>query len=134
MEDKQEQLSLEVENTVTDGGSLETLPVTLKVLDRDFRAFVKARKALAPLSKPSETSTTEVMSALGKGISALRTINLEGVLSNLERQNTALILRRDEAFKRRREDLARSAANGGVKLDHGGGGMVPLRRSKTLPL
>ena len=25
-------------------------------------------------------------------------------------------------------------ANGGVKLDHGGGGMVPLRRSKTLPL
>ena len=25
-------------------------------------------------------------------------------------------------------------ANGGAKVDHGSGGMVPLRRSKTLPL
>ena len=113
MEDKQEQLSLEVESTVADEGLLETLPDTLKVLDRDFRAFGKARKALAPLSKPNETSSAEVMSALTKAISTLRTIKLEGVLSELDRQHAALTLRRDEAFKRRREDLARSAKAAG---------------------
>ena len=109
MEDKQEQLSLEVESTVTGEGPLETLPNTLKVLDRDFKALGKARKALAPLSKPNETSATEVMSALGKAISALRTINLEGVLSNLDCQRAELARWREGAFERRREDLARSA-------------------------
>lgn len=39
MEDKQEQLSLEVEGTMTDEGPLKTLPGTLKVLDRNSRAF-----------------------------------------------------------------------------------------------
>ena len=113
MENKQEQLSLEVEGTMTDEGPLKTLPDTLKVLDRDFRAFGKARKALAPLSKPNETSPTEVMSALGKAISALRTINLEGVLSDLDRQRAELARRREDAFERRREDLTRSAKEGG---------------------
>ena len=109
MEGKQEQLLLEVEGTVTDEDLLKTLPDTLKVLDRDFRAFGKARKALAPLSKPNEASTTEVMSALSKAISTLRAIKLESVLLDLDRQHAALIQHRDEAFKRRRDDLARSA-------------------------
>ena len=109
MEDKQEQLSLEVEGTMTDEGLLETLPDTLKVLDRDFRALGKARKALAPLSKPNEASTTEVVSVLSKAISTLRAIKLESVLLDLDRQHAALIQHRDEAFKRRRDDLARSA-------------------------
>ena len=113
MENKQEQLSLEVEGTVTDEGLLETLPDTLKVLDRDFRAFGKARKALAPLSKPNEASTTEVMSALGKAISTLRTIKLESVLLDLDRQRAELARRREDAFERRREDLARSAKAAG---------------------
>ena len=30
--------------------------------------------------------------------------------------------------------LADQGANGGAKVDHGSGGMVPLRRSKTLPV
>ena len=113
MEDKQEQLSLEVESTVIDEGPLETLPDTLKVLDKDFKAFDKARKALAPLSKRNDASATEVVSTLGKAISTLRTIKLESVLSDLDHQHAALTLRRDEAFKRRREDLARSAKEGG---------------------
>ena len=113
MEDKQEQLSLEVGGTMTDEGPLATLPDTLKVLDRDFRAFGKARKALAPLAKPNETSPTEVMSALGKATSALRSINLEGVLSDLDRQRAELARRREDAFERRREDLARSAKERG---------------------
>ena len=110
---KQEQLSLEVESTVTDEGLLKTLPDTLKALDRDFKALGKARKALAPLSKPNETSPTEVTSALTKAISTLRTIKLESVLSDLDRQLAELIRRREYAFKCRREDLARSAKAAG---------------------
>ena len=109
MEDKQEQLSLEVEGTGTDEGPLETLPDTLKVLDRDFRALEKARKTLAPLSKPNQASPTEVISTLAKATSTLRTLKLDSVLSALDRQHAELTRRQDEAFERRREDLARSA-------------------------
>ena len=113
MAGNQAQLSLEVDGAVTDEGLLEVLPDTLKALDRDFRALGKARKTLAPLSNPVETSPTEAMSALAKAISALRAIRLESVLSDLDRQHAALILRWDEAFKRRRDDLARSARAAG---------------------
>ena len=54
-----------------------------------------------------------------------------GVASGQARR---LFQARQEAARTRQSRVSWGAANGGAKVDHGSGGTVPLRRSKTLPI
>ncbi len=107
MTDEQGDLPLKMIDTVTGTNSPESRPDLMKALQ-------KALKAAAPLARPSKaTSPGERLPALGKVITALRAIDVESVLRDLETEQAALAQRRDDAFARRREDLLRAAKEAG---------------------
>ena len=107
MTDEQGDLPLKMIDTATGKNLPESRPDLMKALQ-------KALKEAAPLAKPSKTTSLgERLPVLGKLITALKAIDVEGVLRDLEIEQAALAQSRDDAFARRREDLLRAAKETG---------------------
>ena len=107
MTDEQENLPLEMIDTVTGKNWRESLPDLKKALQ-------KALKTADPLAKLGKTTSLgERLSVLDKFITALQAIDVETVLPGLESERATLARSRDEAFARRREDLLRAAKEAG---------------------
>lgn len=106
MTDEQGDLPLELIDTMASQDLHKSRPDLVKALD-------KALKATTPLAKPNKTSLAERLSVLGKVIAALKSIEVESVLRDLENEQAVLSQSRDDAFARRREELLRAAKEAG---------------------
>ena len=130
MTDEQGDLPLRMNDTVTGKSLRESRPDLLKALD-------KALKAATPLAKPSKTSLGERLSVLDKVIAALKVIDVESVLRDLESEQATLAQGRDAAFARRREELLRAAKEAGCSArrlkdyDFVGGFRVNYKRERV---
>ena len=82
-----------------------------RLLAEMLRNMEKARKVLAPRAKKTRMGLS--VQDFEKVLGALRQVQAERVLSTLQAQHDALVEQRETAFKRRREDLARSAKAAG---------------------
>lgn len=106
-----------------------------RLLAETLRHMEKARRILAPRAKKTRMGLG--VQDFEKVLGALRQVQVERVVATLQAQHDALVKQRDAAFKRRREDLARSARAAGWAVrrlkfyDHVGCFQVLYRRERV---
>ena len=78
------------------------------------KAFRKATTQLEKLKRT--TNMDETLLVLDRAIAALRAIGLEDAIQGFDSKRAALVQKRDQALKSRREDLVRSAKDAGWRV------------------
>ena len=107
MAGKQGRLPLKKVTPTTSPGLRKTLLNLMKALRKATTQLEKLKRA---------TGMDETILKLDRTISALRAMGLEVVIQEFEDERAALVQRRDEALRCRREQLVRSATDAGWKV------------------